>query len=592
MEYKRLYVTFLITVFVAATFYVATGQFYVTNILRDLNSKKTIMATRIASDLLEKQEKVPSGQELRELSRSVADIIDGRVTIINVDGRVLSDTDVPVEAVDGMDNHADRPEVIQASRDGVGISTRKSATIGRTLLYVAVPYQVGSDSGYVRLALYNDLLNGAITKQRYLFVGFGILGFCIVGIIGLFVLRLFVRELSKERAELVRARDDAEKASRAKSDFLSSMSHELRTPMNAILGFAQILDFSPKEPLSENQKASVANILKGGDHLMELINKVLELETIEAGNVSLDIDHVSTRDVIDHCLTMIQVRASREVIEITDQTVGTDLPLVWTDATRLTQALLNLLSNAVKYNSKGGKVTLNCEEIPGRLLRMSVTDTGTGIPVEKQDDLFKPFERLGREAGAIEGSGIGLTITKNIIELLGGQIGFESEAGKGSTFWVDIPISGTPIDINKITGKKHPVTGKKVRNRKDAPVHTILYIEDNPDNMRLMEKIVGNMENGRLLTAPTAELGFDLAMAEHPGLILMDTDLSGMNCIEAVRQLKNTKETKAIPVIAITSAVTPKEVAAGRKAGLADYIIKPINVATLMRMIEETFETG
>ncbi len=239
----------------------------------------------------------------------------------------------------------------------------------------------------------------------------------------------------------IQAMEKAEAANYAKSEFLSSMSHELRTPMNAIMGFAQMLQHNPKEPLTEAQNSYIDFILRGSDHLMELIKQVLELSKIEAGELPLAATHVSAREVFLNSLGMIRSRANREGVEIIDQTVGDDLPVLWVDGFRLTQVLLNLLSNAVKYNRKNGTVTLSCREMPDQMLRISIADTGDGIPSRKQKDLFKPFDRLGRESGPIEGSGIGLTIAKQIIELLGGNIGFESEEGKGSTFWVDVPIS-------------------------------------------------------------------------------------------------------------------------------------------------------
>ena len=229
-------------------------------------------------------------------------------------------------------------------------------------------------------------------------------------------------------------------ASEAKSNFLSSMSHELRTPLNAILGFAQLLEYDPAEPLSKNQKTSVESILRGGHHLLELINQVLELSKIEAGKISVNFEWAPARSVIDESLHLIKARAHEEGIEILDLSSTDTLPVLWTDGTRLTQVLINLLSNAIKYNQKGGKVTLTCQEISPYMFRIKINDTGLGIPTEKQDDLFKPFERLGREAGNIEGTGIGLTITRQITDLLNGQIGFESEVGKGSTFWVDVPM--------------------------------------------------------------------------------------------------------------------------------------------------------
>jgi signal transduction histidine kinase/CheY-like chemotaxis protein len=368
---------------------------------------------------------------------------------------------------------------------------------------------------------------------------------------------------------------------------LTNMSHELRTPMNAILGFAQMLKFNTNEALTPKQKSSVDHILKGGNHLLELIDQVLELNKMEAGKLAFNMDNTSAQAVIDESLFLIRARAEDAGIEIINHTAGEKLPMLWTDGTRLTQVLLNLLSNAVKYNRKGGTVTLTHEQLSEQLLRISVTDTGEGIPVGKQGDLFKLFERLGREVGEIEGTGIGLTIAKQMIELMGGQIGFESARGRGSTFWLDIPVSDDQ------TNDKEDMTPFTLNSRltDEDPSHRILYIEDNPDNMRLMEVIIEQINNTSLLLAYNAEQGIDLARQEIPDLILMDINLPGMNGVEALKILHNTEETNHIPVIAVTSAALPIEIESGLKAGFVDYITKPLDVSTLVKVINETLPT-
>ena len=241
-------------------------------------------------------------------------------------------------------------------------------------------------------------------------------------------------ELRQAKISADLARAEAENANRAKTDFLASMSHELRTPMQAILGFAEMLTFDPKEPLSERQNICVDRILGGGNHLLELINQVLELNQIEAGKMSLSMEHIPAQRVIDTCVTLISPIAEETGIDIINSNPTDEAPQLWADETRLTQVLINLLSNAVKYNRDGGSVMLSCQTLADRMVRFIVSDTGKGIPIGKQDDLFKPFERLGRENGDIEGTGIGLAITKKMVELMGGTIGVKSVEDQGSTF--------------------------------------------------------------------------------------------------------------------------------------------------------------
>ena len=398
-------------------------------------------------------------------------------------------------------------------------------------------------------------------------------------------------ELNEINAQLNHALSEAKQASNAKSEFLSSMSHELRTPMNAILGFAQVMQINPTEPLSEGQAFSVGQILKGGNHLLELIDQVLELNKIEAGKLSLNLDHGSLHDIISASLSLVQARAAEEGVTIVEN-CDDNLPAVlWTDSTRLTQVLINLLSNAVKYNNEGGTVTLSCRETPDQRLCISVADTGWGIPVDKQNDLFKPFERLGRETKEIEGTGIGLTITKQIIELLGGEVNFESEPGKGSTFWVNVPIihPGTHPGADAQKAAPTDIETPLAVDQNERAVkaqHTILYVEDNPDNIRLIDMIVGQFQSTRLLTTHTAELGLDLAKSEKPDLILMDINLPGINGIEALKQLQNMPQTQDIPVIALTAAARPEEVSAGLALGFKNYLTKPLNVPEFIAAIE------
>jgi CheY-like chemotaxis protein len=330
--------------------------------------------------------------------------------------------------------------------------------------------------------------------------------------------------------------------------------------------------------------------LRNGNHLLELIDQMLELNQIEAGTLPLNMEDIPARDVFDESLYLIQARANQDGIEIIDDTSGDDLPLLWTDSTRLIQVLLNLLSNAVKYNRKGGRVSLACREVYDGMLRISVIDTGVGIAAELQDKIFIPFERLGHELGQIDGTGIGLSITRQIVEKLGGQIGFESEQGRGSHFWVDIPLSSEQASLDGDDAVMKDVSGQGDIIDADSMSRTLLYIEDNPDNLHLVEAIVGQYKNLHLLSAANAIIGYDLATSKKPDLILMDINLPGMNGLQAMKRLRNTPETRDIPVIALTSNSMPQDIEAGLRAGFDGYLTKPIKVSELMRTIEKTLD--
>lgn len=403
---------------------------------------------------------------------------------------------------------------------------------------------------------------------------------------GTLVLRTDMSELQKTQDDLIIAKDTAEAANRAKSAFLASMSHELRTPMNAILGFTQMLQYNSKEPLTETQKESVKHALTGGNHLLKLIDELLDLSKIEAGQLSLTVDHILARQVIDECLLQVQARAEKNNLEIIDTTLENDLPLLWTDETRLKQVLLNLLSNAVKYNRVGGTVTVSSREMSTHMLRISVEDTGQGIPADKQENVFIPFDRLGREAKTVEGTGIGLAIAKQIIEVLGGAIDFKSEEGEGSTFWIDVPLSERQ-DTGEAYVKMAKSNGKMLKKLSNTDSRRpVLYVEDDPANIKLMEMIFGHFTDIKLLTTHNAELGLELAKEHKPVLILIDINLPSLGELEVLKKFQGVRGTKYTPVIAIGSAAMSKDVVAGSEAGFNAYITKPINVQETLQIIE------
>jgi len=384
--------------------------------------------------------------------------------------------------------------------------------------------------------------------------------------------------------------EQRKKASQVKNEFLSSMSHELRTPLNSILGFAQLLELSEAE-FNDTQRDYLQHILASGEHLLRLVSDLLTLNTIEEGRLSLEFSHVSTAEVIKECLNQICFRAEERNIQLVDQCgAGETLLGVWGDFMQLKQLLLTLLSNAVKYNKEGGTITVSCNEVPDNKLRISVTDTGEGVPVDLGKDLFAPFERLGREAGPIEGGGIGLSIAKRIIGLLNGEIGYESEAGQGATFWVDIPLSGEqdPIFAGLESATKTTAEEPTVSSE-NKPSKVLLYIEDDADNMELMRQILSIMPEFdiTLLEASSGEQGIQLAGKHLPDIILMDVNLPGMSGIAAVQKLKNSAETKAIPIVAISADVNPDDIESAIASGFDAYITKPIKVAMIHQSISK-----
>jgi len=398
-----------------------------------------------------------------------------------------------------------------------------------------------------------------------------------------------ISDSKKAQIALIEAREEAEDANRAKSQFLSSMSHELRTPMNAIMGFGQLLTLDIGNPLNESQSENVNEILKASDHLLELINEVLDLAKIEAGRIDLSIDDVLVGEVIAESLQLIlpladrrgiSVRLYRDETEISINDLEKDQSVVRADYTRTKQVIINLLSNAVKYNSENGNIAIKCSKTESNI-RIDVTDTGTGLNQEQLSQLFTAFNRLGAENSEIEGTGIGLVITQNIVELMGGHIGVESEAGTGSTFWFELPNGATELsDTVKDTSSSN-VEIELEESR------SVLYIEDNPANLRLVTQLLGRLPNLHMWTAHEPMLGLELAATNKPDLILLDINLPGMDGFEVLKLLKGRDGTKNTPVIAISANAMPYDIEKGLEAGFDDYITKPIDINALLLAVDE-----
>ena len=381
------------------------------------------------------------------------------------------------------------------------------------------------------------------------------------------------------KTKLITAMEKADKANQAKSSFLSSMSHELRTPLNAILGFAQVLNLSPKEPLTAKQEESTKQIIKGGEHLLDLINEVLNLAQIETGNVDLDIEPVHTLEVIKGCLTMVAPITTKLKVNLDGD--GCFDALVQADPKRIKQILFNLMSNAVKYNREGGTVHITSANVDGNMHRISIVDTGRGIAEFKQSELFLPFSRLGAESTEIVGTGIGLTITKHLVEAMNGTIGFTSIEGQGSTFFIELPLTKVQsVKVSDIVQKeKYPSNVHIPEERK------VLYIEDNPTNAVLMENILEEIPRLKLDIAATAELGLAKIMKDLPHVILMDLHLPGMSGLDALMRLKRHTETRHIPVIAVTADAMPEEIEKGMQAGFEAYVTKPFDIPKLVTLL-------
>jgi PAS domain S-box-containing protein len=383
--------------------------------------------------------------------------------------------------------------------------------------------------------------------------------------------------------ELTSARETAEAASAAKSEFLSSMSHELRTPLNAILGFAQLLERDRKQPLSERQLERLQHVLRGGEHLLRLIDDVLDLSRIEAGRISMSSEPVVVSEVLREVIHTLEPMAARAQIEISHPVLAADLPRVVADRTRLAQILMNFGSNAIKYGKAGGHVTLEVAA-RGSKLRLTVIDDGIGIPDDKRAKLFEPFQRAGQETGPIEGTGIGLTISKRLAELMKGSVGFDSEVGRGSKFWIDIPVHHAVEGED--TATQLSVTASSPLARGELR-HKIVYVEDNPSNIAFMRDLMDDLAGVELLTAPTAEIGLELIRAHMPSVVIMDINLPGMSGFDAVRQLRAWDETKLILVVGLSAAALAKDAARAKEAGFYRYLTKPVKVDELTQTLEE-----
>ena len=390
-----------------------------------------------------------------------------------------------------------------------------------------------------------------------------------------------INEQARFTRELEIAHAKQAQASRAKTEFLSSMSHELRTPMNSIIGFSQLLLNNRRQPLPERQAGQVEQILKSGQHLLTLINDILDLARIEAGRLVFSIEPVEIASVIEESVASVSALAEARGIDIRLPPVP-GRHRVLADFTRTKQVLINFLSNAIKYNRDGGRVELGWAPVEDGGLRVEVRDTGIGIPADRIGELFQPFNRIGAEHSGVEGAGVGLALTKQLVEQMSGRVGVESVQGEGSCFWFELPLAAGDEAVPMVA----PAAAQPLPDDDEALRPRVLYVEDNPANQRLMTDIFEDFGRAQLSCAHEAALGIELARAEQPALILMDINLPGMDGYAALAALKADAATRHIPVVALSANALPADVERGLAAGFADYLTKPLDFSRLYAVLE------
>ena len=386
-----------------------------------------------------------------------------------------------------------------------------------------------------------------------------------------------ITERKRFEDEILRAREDALRASQAKSEFLSRISHELRTPLNSILGFAQVLELDVEDP---EQHSSIAQILRAGRHLLSLINEVLDIARIESGRMDLEFEAVSVDEIILQAVSLATPLAEARKIKMLIAHNEVKACAVHADRRRLLQVVLNLLSNAIKYNNEGGQVEISATGIDGGSIRIAISDTGPGIPEDLVPRLFTPFDRLGVDYQGTEGTGLGLALSKHLVEAMHGTIGLENRPGQGSTFVISLPIATQTALVSK------PGPNAAAAREPKKSEQLILYIEDNLANLALVEKLISR-RSSRLLPSMQGRLGLTLAIEHRPDLILLDLNLPDISGLDVLRALRNDPRTGDIPVIMVSADPSSTSQEAAHKAGAARYLAKPLDVAEFMQVLDE-----
>ncbi|MDP2679073.1 MAG: ATP-binding protein [Rhodoferax sp.] len=388
------------------------------------------------------------------------------------------------------------------------------------------------------------------------------------------------RSLEERNLELESARKIAEMANRAKSDFLSSMSHELRSPLNSVLGFAQLLELSTPA-LTSTQQGRIDQILHGGWYLLTLVNEILDLSLIESGQNALSLEPLSLAEVLLDCQRMIEPQVQTSGINVSFAQFTSPF-LVIANAVRLKQLIVNLLTNAIKYNHPGGTVDVTVDDTAPEVLRVNVRDTGQGLSPEKLSHLFEPFNRLGQEGGMIEGTGLGLVVAKRLTEQMGGKIGVQSTVDVGSVFWVDLARAQTR---HANAEQVHVDVGLANTALTQWPC-IVMYVEDNPANMELVEQILAGRPNIQLLRASNGIQGIEMARTHLPRVILMDINLPDLSGVEVLKILRQDPLTKHIPVLAISANAMSEHIVKGLSAGFFQYLTKPFKVEEFLKVLD------
>jgi signal transduction histidine kinase/ActR/RegA family two-component response regulator len=390
-----------------------------------------------------------------------------------------------------------------------------------------------------------------------------------------------ISERKRYELELVAAKNEAETANSAKSQFLASMSHELRTPLNAILGFAQLFEFD--ESLNEDQKENIQEIHTAGKHLLQLINEVLDLVKIESNQLEISIEPIDISELLGEVIHLSTPLAQQGNISISFVNQAENI-MVLADHLRLKQIFINLLSNATKYNRPDGNIIVEISNnVEQGKVKISITDTGYGISQDKIKYVFEPFNRLGAETGGIEGTGIGLVITKQLVESMNGNIGFESGKDKGCVFWVQLPVHSKLA----ITEQKKHINYKRPQESNTENTYTLLYVEDPPASQRLMKQILSLKKEYQLILASTAEEGLEIAYTQTPDLVLMDINLPGMNGLEAMKKIREHPGYKNIPIVALSANAMKHDIERGIQAGFDNYLSKPVNIGLLLQTLKD-----